>query len=266
MIRVTVWNEFRHEQEMPEVKAIYPNGIHAAIAEFLSKNEDMTVRTATLDEPEHGLTDEVLNNTDVLLWWGHAHHNEVSDEVVRKVCQRVNDGMGFIALHSAHASKPFSRLLGTRTDMLRWREDGDMQRLWVTSPGHPIVKGLGDYFEVPHDETYGEQFFIPQPDNLVFISWHPGGEVFRSGCCFVRGGRIFYFQPRNLPGLLSARNPDRHHQCGSLGRAHLSHCADQGLFHRLAALCRAHPHLRKQEVSLFQNNAPLFKRKAGRCF
>ena len=98
MIRVTVWNEFRHEQEMPEVKAIYPNGIHAAIAEFLSKNEDMTVRTATLDEPEHGLTDEVLNNTDVLLWWGHAHHNEVSDEVVRKVCQRVNDGMGFIAL------------------------------------------------------------------------------------------------------------------------------------------------------------------------
>lgn len=195
MIRVTVWNEFRHEQEMPEVKAIYPNGIHAAIAEFLGKNEDMTVRTATLDEPEHGLTDEVLNNTDVLLWWGHAHHNEVSDEVVRKVCQRVNDGMGFIALHSAHASKPFSRLLGTRTDMLRWREDGDMQRLWVTSPGHPIVKGLGDYFEVPHDETYGEQFFIPQPDNLVFISWHPGGEVFRSGCCFVRGGRIFYFQP-----------------------------------------------------------------------
>lgn len=130
-----------------------------------------------------------------MLWWGHMAHQEVSDEVVAKVCQRVNDGMGFIALHSAHASKPFSRLLGTRTDMLRWREDGDMQRLWVTSPGHPIAQGIGDYFEVPHDETYGEQFFIPQPDNLVFISWHPGGEVFRSGCCFVRGGRIFYFQP-----------------------------------------------------------------------
>ena len=186
MIRVTVWNEFRHENEMPEVAAIYPNGIHGAIADFLSKNEDMTVRTATLDEPEHGLTDEVLNNTDVLLWWGHMAHQEVSDEAVAKVCQRVNDGMGFIALHSAHASKPFSRLLGTRTDMLRWREDGDMQRLWVTSPGHPIAQGIGDYFEVPHDETYGEQFFI---------SWHPGGEVFRSGCCFVRGGRIFYFQP-----------------------------------------------------------------------
>ena len=175
MIRVTVWNEFRHEKEMPEVAAIYPNGIHGAIADFLSKNEDMTVRTATLDEPEHGLTDEVLNNTDVLLWWGHMAHQEVSDEVVAKVCQRVN--------------------VGTRTDMLRWREDGDMQRLWVTSPGHPIAQGIGDYFEVPHDETYGEQFFIPQPDNLVFISWHPGGEVFRSGCCFVRGGRIFYFQP-----------------------------------------------------------------------
>ena len=195
MIRVTVWNEFRHEKEMPEVAAIYPKGIHGAIADFLSKNEDMTVRTATLDEPEHGLTDEVLDSTDVLLWWGHMAHQEVSDAVAAKVVQRVNDGMGFIALHSAHASKPFSRLLGTRTDMLRWREDGDMQRLWVTSPGHPIAQGIGDYFEVPHDETYGEQFFIPQPDNLVFISWHPGGEVFRSGCCFVRGGRIFYFQP-----------------------------------------------------------------------
>ena len=126
MIRVTVWNEFRHEKEMPEVAAIYPKGIHGAIADFLSANEDMTVRTATLDEPEHGLTDEVLDSTDVLLWWGHMAHQEVSDAVAAKVVQRVNDGMGFIALHSAHASKPFSRLLGTRTDMLRWREDGDM--------------------------------------------------------------------------------------------------------------------------------------------
>ena len=195
MIRVTVWNEFRHEKEQAECAAIYPNGIHAAIADFLKVNEDMVVRTATLDEPEHGLTDEVLNDTDVLIWWGHAHHNEVADEVVAKVCKRVNDGMGFVCLHSGHASKPFRSLMGTQTQNLRWREDGDMQRLWVTCPNHPIAQGIGDYFEVPHDETYGEMFFIPQPDQLVFISWHPGGEVFRSGCCFVRGGRIFYFQP-----------------------------------------------------------------------
>ena len=195
MIRVTVWNEFRHEKEQAEFAANYPNGIHAAIADFLKVNEDMEVRTATLDAPEHGLTDELLNNTDVLIWWGHAHHNDVADEVVEKVCKRVNDGMGFVCLHSGHASKPFRRLMGTQTQNLRWREDGDKQRLWVTCPTHPIAQGIGDYFEVPHDETYGEMFYIPQPDQLVFISWHPGGEVFRSGCCFVRGGRIFYFQP-----------------------------------------------------------------------
>jgi len=156
----------------------------------------MLVRTATLDAPEQGLPDELLNDTDVLIWWGHMAHGQVKDELVEKIIRRVTvENMGFIALHSAHASKPFSRLLGTHTEMLRWREDGDMQRLWVVSPGHPIARGIGDYFEVPQDETYGEMFYIPQPENLVFISWHPGGEVFRSGCCFVRGGRIFYFQP-----------------------------------------------------------------------
>ena len=195
MIRVTVWNEFRHEKTEENVKAVYPEGIHKAIADFLGKNEDMVVRTATLDEPENGLTDEVLNNTDVLIWWGHMAHGDVLDSVAEKVVARVNDGMGFICLHSGHASKPFRRLMGTNSQNLRWREDGDMQRLWVVAPQHPIVNGIGDYFEVPHDETYGEMFFIPQPDQLVFISWHPGGEVFRSGCCFVRGGRIFYFQP-----------------------------------------------------------------------
>ena len=196
MIKVTVWNENAHEKEMPEVAKLYPKGIHGAIADFLSPNEDMLVRTATLDSPDQGLPDELLNDTDVLLWWGHARHGQVEDALVDRIVKRVNlENMGFIALHSAHASKPFQRLLGTPTGMLRWREDGDMQRLWVVSPGHPIAEGLGDYFEVPQDETYGEMFYIPQPENLVFISWHPGGEVFRSGCCFVRGGRIFYFQP-----------------------------------------------------------------------
>lgn len=196
MIRVTVWNENKHEKESQEVRDIYPNGIHNAVKDFLALNEDMQVTAVSLDMPEQGLPDELLNSTDVLVWWGHMAHGEVKDELAAKIQKRVNlENMGFIALHSAHASKPFERLMGTQTGMLRWREDGDMQRLWVVSPGHPIAKGIGDYFEVPHDETYGEMFYIPQPENLVFISWHPGGEVFRSGCCFVRGGRIFYFQP-----------------------------------------------------------------------
>ncbi|MGI6316042.1 MAG: ThuA domain-containing protein [Christensenellales bacterium] len=195
MIQVTIWNEFIHEKQDPACRAIYPNGIHNAIADFLGMDESIAVRTATLEEPENGLTRELLDTTDVLIWWGHMAHEKVSDEIAARVVARVNAGMGFIALHSAHASKPFRLLMGTPSGMLRWREDGEKARLWVMSPGHPIVKGIGDYFEVPHDETYGERFHIPDPDELIFVSWYPGGEIFRSGCCFRRGGRIFYFQP-----------------------------------------------------------------------
>ena len=196
MIRVTVWNEYRHEKQEPAIQAVYPDGIHAVIAGFLGQNEDMEVRTATLDEPEHGLTKEVLDNTDVLTWWGHMAHHEVSDEVVERVKQRVLGGMGLVVLHSGHASKIFQSLMGTNTGALRWREDGEMVRLWNMDLAHPITQGIGDYIELPIEETYGEHFDIPKPDDLVFVSWVPGGEVFRSGCCWHRGqGRVFYFQP-----------------------------------------------------------------------
>ncbi|MGI6199670.1 MAG: ThuA domain-containing protein [Christensenellales bacterium] len=195
-IRVTVWNEFRHEKTDEAVKAVYPEGIHAYIASFLGQDADFTVRTATLDEPEHGLTEQVLDETDVLMWWGHIAHDEVQDAIVERVAKRVYAGMGLIVLHSGHASKIFSKLLGTPTGMLRWYEKDTKERLWVVSPGHRIVQGVGDYIDIPHDETYGELFHIPEPDHLVFITWYPGGEVFRGGCCFVRGaGHIFYFQP-----------------------------------------------------------------------
>jgi len=194
-IRVTVWNENRHEQRNEKVKAIYPNGIHGAIADFLSKEDDFEVRTATLDEPEHGLTDEVLNSTDVLTWWGHMAHEEVRDDIVEKVYQRVLDGMGLVVLHSGHFSKIFRRLMGTTCD-LKWREIGEKERIWVIEPGHPIAEGLGEYIEIPHEEMYGERFDIPAPDTLVFTSWFQGGEIFRSGCCYYRGrGKIFYFRP-----------------------------------------------------------------------
>jgi len=194
-INVTVWNEFRHEKKNEKVKAIYPEGMHKVISDFLSAESDMNVRTATLDEPEHGLTDEVLNSTDVLIWWGHMAHKEVQDEIVEKVHKRILEGMGFVALHSAHFSKVFKKLMGTTCD-LKWRESGDKERIWVVEGGHPIAAGLGEYFELPHEETYGERFDVPEPDTLVFISWFSGGEVFRSGCCYYRGnGKIFYFRP-----------------------------------------------------------------------
>ncbi len=194
-IRVTVWNEYRHERNDQRVATIYPEGIHATIASALAKNSGLKVRTATLDEPEHGLSEEVLVATDVLIWWGHQAHGEVSDEIVKRVQQRVLAGMGLVVLHSGHFSKIFKCLMGTSCD-LKWRESGDRERLWVVAPGHPIVEGLGEYIEIDSEEMYGEHFDIPVPETLVFISWFTGGEVFRSGCCYTRGaGKIFYFRP-----------------------------------------------------------------------
>ena len=193
--RVTIWNEFVHERNNEQIGVMYPEGMHGTIAKHL-KGKGFKVQTATLDQPEHGLTDEVLSNTDVLIWWGHMAHAQVSDEIVDKVQKRiVADGMGLIPLHSAHMSKIFIKLMGT-TCTLKWREIGEKERLWVVNPGHPIVEGIGDYIEIPNTEMYGEHFDIPQPDELVFVSWFQGGEVFRSGCCFFRGrGKIFYFRP-----------------------------------------------------------------------
>ena len=196
-MRVTVWNEFRHEK-MPDHKSseVYPDGMHKVIAGFLCREPDIEVRTATLDEPEHGLTEDVLAETDVLTWWGHAAHDEVKEEIVDRVHKRIMQGdMGLVVLHSGHFSKIFKKLMGTTCD-LKWREADEKERIWVVEPAHPIARGLGEYFEVSAAEMYGERFDIPAPDTLVFASWFQGGEVFRSGCCFHRGnGRIFYFRP-----------------------------------------------------------------------
>jgi trehalose utilization protein len=201
--RVTIWNEYRHERSDEQVAKIYPQGMHAVLAAALTRG-GFEVGSATLDEPEHGLSDEVLDNTDVLLWWGHAAHDEVSDETVEKVQRRVLGGMGLIVLHSGHFSKIFKKLMGTTCD-LKWRHD-DIERLWVVAPGHPIAEGLGEYIEL-EEEMYGEPFDVPQPDELVFVSWFGGGEVFRSGLCYRRGrGRIFYFRPGH------EENPSYHNQ------------------------------------------------------
>ena len=194
-IRVTVWNEYRQERSDDPVRAIYPDGIHAAIAAGLEGVAGVEVRTATLDEPEQGLPAEVLDRTDVLTWWGHVAHDEVDDALVARIQRRVLDGMGLVVLHSGHHSKIFRTLMGTTCD-LKWREAGERERLWVVDPGHPIAAGLGDSFALEEEEMYGEHFDVPAPDRLVLVSWFTGGEVFRSGCCYTRGrGRIFYFRP-----------------------------------------------------------------------
>jgi trehalose utilization protein len=192
-INVTVWNEFRHEKTNEKVASVYPQGMHTAIAEGLEVSNKVTF--ATLDDTEHGLSEQVLNDTDVLIWWGHMAHDEVHNDIVDKVYQRVLKGMGLIVLHSGHFSKIFKKLMGTSCD-LKWREADEKERIWVVKPGHPIAEGIGEYIELPQEEMYGEHFDIPEPDELVMVSWFEGGEIFRSGCCYTRGaGKIFYFRP-----------------------------------------------------------------------
>lgn len=193
-IRVTVWNEYRHERQNGEVAKLYPQGIHSVIAEFL-RQAGAKVRTATLDQPRFGLPVEELDDTDVLIWWGHMAHHEVSDDLVEDLRARVNRGMGLVVLHSAHHSKLFKSLMGTTCD-LRWNESGERERVWAAAPSHPIAQGVPVPFDIPQVEMYGEPFEIPAPDETVFISAYESLNVFRSGCCFKRGeGRIFYFSP-----------------------------------------------------------------------
>ena len=193
-MKITVWNEYKHEQEYEGIRKVYPQGIHGCIAEFLGKEADFTVRTATFDMPEHGLTEEILQDTDVLIIWSHALQEEFSDEVAERVRKHVLSGMGLVALHSAHFSKIMKKLLGTSMT-LKWRH-GDSEKLWCIAPAHPIAAGIPEMIELPEEEMYGEFFDIPKPDDVIFTGWFSGGEVFRSGCTFTRGyGKIFYFQP-----------------------------------------------------------------------
>lgn len=196
-IRVLVWNEGVHEATQPDIAAIYPDGIHGAIAAGLAEllGDAVEVRTATLADPEHGLSEDALSVTDVLLWWGHIAHDQVEDEVVARVQRHVLSGMGLLVLHSGHFSKIFTRLLGT-TCSLKWRNEGERELVWTVAPTHPIAEGVEHPIVIEHQEMYGELFDIPTPDDLVFISSFTGGEVFRSGVTFTRGhGRIFYFSP-----------------------------------------------------------------------
>ncbi len=195
MIRAVVWGENVHEQTNEAVAAIYPDGMHNCIAQALNADTEIAATTATLQEAEHGLPAARIDQTDVLLWWGHAAHGEVADAVVDRVADAVWSGMGLILLHSAHFSKIFKRLMGTPCN-LTWREAGERERIWVTARGHPIARGLPDHFDLESEEMYGEPFAVPEPLETVFISWFQGGEAFRSGLTYRRGaGRVFYFRP-----------------------------------------------------------------------
>ncbi len=194
MIKAVVWGENVHEKKSKIVADLYPDGMHTCISDTL-KASGIDASIATLQEPEHGLPQNRLDETDVLLWWGHTAHADVDDAIVERVADAVFGGMGLIVLHSAHFSKIFKKLMGSPCN-LTWREAGERERLWVTSRHHPIARGLPENFELEHEEMYGEPFAVPEPLETIFISWFQGGEVFRSGLTYRRGaGNIFYFRP-----------------------------------------------------------------------
>jgi trehalose utilization protein len=195
-LNLLVWNENIHEPRDEKVRRIYPDGMHSVIADALRRRvQGCEVRTATLADPEHGLTEAALADTDVLLWWGHEAHDAVDDAVVERVKSHVLGGMGLVVLHSGHWSKIFTSLLGT-TATLRWRSSADRELVWTATPSHPIADGVPNPIVIEEQEMYGEPFDIPNPDETIFISSFSGGEVFRSGVTFTRGrGRIFYFSP-----------------------------------------------------------------------
>jgi trehalose utilization protein len=194
-IRVTVWNEYTDDQKGPEVAAVYPDGMHKTIADFLNRDGDIFAGVSVLADNEQGLSEQVLENTDVLIWWAHCHHGDVQDYLAKRVINHVQRGMGIIFLHSAHQSKPFIGLLGS-SGRLGWREANEKSRIWNVSPAHPIARDIPQHFLLDREEMYSEPFGIPEPDTTVFISWFEGGNVFRSGVTFHREfGKIFYFQP-----------------------------------------------------------------------
>ena len=195
MIKVTIWNEYGFDQKSEAGVKTYPDGLHTVLKQLFEQSGDMQVRVSLLDDPECGLTDEILSDTDVLLWWAHCRHADVPDEKAALVAEYVQKGMGIIFLHSAHKSKPFMRLMGT-SGSLQWREANERDQLWTVDPTHPIAAGISQHVTIEPEEMYGEPFDIPTPDELVFIGWFQGGNVFRSGVTYKRGyGKVFYFQP-----------------------------------------------------------------------
>ena len=193
MVKVTIYNEFFHEKEEQKVADIYPEGIHMALKKGL-EDDEIQIRCVTLDTVSE-ITKELLDDTDVLIWWGHMRHHLVPDETANIVKDAVLRGMGAIFLHSGHHSKPFKLLMGTSCN-LTWREDGDRELLWVVNPAHPIAQGIGRFVNIEHEESYGEPFGIPEPQQTIFIGNFEGGEVLRAGCCWRKeNGKVFYFQP-----------------------------------------------------------------------
>jgi len=190
-VKALVWSEFT------EPKDVYPKGIHGDIAEYLNASGNVEAKVVQLSDPDQGVSQAMLDWADVLLWWGHQKHRDVTDETVQRIVKSVKEGgMGYFAMHSAHYSRGLIAILGTPCG-LGSVGDGGAESISVVMPDHPIAKGVSD-FVVPRTEYFGEPFGVPEPEAVVFKSTFEKGDNiwFRSGCCWTVGkGRVFYFRP-----------------------------------------------------------------------
>jgi trehalose utilization protein len=195
-LTVTIFNEYVTQKEQPDAMEVYPDGIHPVLVDVVERAGHDT-RVALFSDSEHGLTKDVVAETDVLVYWSHARNEEFEDRVVDRVQDAVLDGMGLVMLHSARRSKLFMRLMGTDCNVRGYRDADETERVWVVDPAHPVVDGLeSEFIELPESQLVAEPFEIPTPIETPLISWIEGGEVFRSGCTFKRGrGKVFFFGP-----------------------------------------------------------------------
>ena len=195
-IRVLVWSEFTESND------VYPQGIHGEIAGYLNTDPNIIARTTELADEDCGVGEKILGDTDVLFWWGHEKHELVDDDAVERVVRKVREeGMGFVSLHSSLTSKPFIALMGTSCKIGSFRVDGEMERVHVVAPHHPIADGVRD-FVITETEMYGEPFDVPNPKEVIFESVFQDNPLYSTttwrfcGCTWdVWDGRVFYFRP-----------------------------------------------------------------------
>jgi trehalose utilization protein len=201
-IRVLLWSE------QTEPRNIYPNGISGALADYLNKQSEFEAKTATLDDPDNGVSESVLGQTDVVIWFGHKKHAQVPDVAVDRIDKHVKErGMGFIALHSSHYSKALKKLLNAAGSWSSYVNHGKPEQMWIVLPGHPIAEGVTD-FTIPQTEIYTEPFAVPEPESVVvegtWESGHRGREVMtwslgKGRLVYIRAGHEeypIYFMPQ----------------------------------------------------------------------
>jgi trehalose utilization protein len=188
-IRVLLWSE------QTEPRDVYPKGISGALADYFNKLPGFEAKTATLNDPEAGLSDAVLSQTDVLIWFGHKKHNAVPDEAVDRVIKHVRErGMGFIGLHSAHYSKPLKKLLNASGSWRSYVNHGKPEQMWIVLPDHPIAKGVND-FTIPKTELYAEPFQVPPPEAVIVEGTWESGHRSREVMTWTIGkGRMVYIR------------------------------------------------------------------------